>query len=418
MSRDIQPSAERIWADIEALSKITDPALPGWTRQALTQADVDGRHRVRESMQQAGMETWIDTAGNVIGVLAGTAGGGRQLMLGSHTDTVEGGGRFDGVCGVVGAIEVVRALREADRRLRHDLVVVDFFSEEPNHFGLSCVGSRAMTGALGHDALGWTDSTGVAFADVLPKAGIDPARIGEAVWDFSKVTAFLELHVEQGPHLEELGTQIGLVETITGVSRFRALFHGQSDHAGTTPMSRRHDAGCAAAGTVLAVERIASGQREAKGTVGSLTFTPEAVNVVTRRAEMRGEFRSPDGTWLRHAEESLTRAAATQAAGRGVTVHVEWSPRQEPAALAGGLLGTVADAVDGLGLSRSTLYSGAEHDAAVLARRVPTAMLFVPSRDGRSHCAEEFTDPADITAGVTALAESVLRVDAAGGTTS
>lgn len=333
-------------------------------------------------------------------------------MVGSHTDTVVGGGRFDGMVGVVGAIETVRALRESDRKLAHDLVVVDFFNEEPNEFGLSCVGSRAMVGELTRDHLSLLDDRGRSLADALAHVGTDAGSLLAAQYDFSGVDAFVELHIEQGPFLEQQGSQIGLVESITGISRFRALFSGRADHAGTMPMNVRRDAGCAAAGTVLAVERIAGESVQSKGTSGQVTFTPAAVNVVTASAEFRGEFRGPEAEWLRHAQEALTEAAQDEGHRRSVGVEVDWLPLQEPAPMSPTMLSTLSRVVDDLGLTSSRLFSGAEHDAAVIARKVPSGMIFVPSRDGRSHCPEEWTDLTDVAAGVTTLVHTLLALDA------
>ncbi|GAA1176369.1 Zn-dependent hydrolase [Ornithinimicrobium humiphilum] len=416
MSRPFtQPTvvADRLDAGLRALAGLVEPGRPGWTRTALGEVDRDARELVRRWMADAGMETRVDGAGNVVGRLRGT-GSGRTIMLGSHTDTVVGGGRFDGTVGVVGALEVVRALRESGRRLEHDLVVVDFFDEEPNEFGLSCVGSRAMVGELTREHLEMHDEEGRTLADALARVGVDPGAALTARADLSDVDVFVELHIEQGPYLEQQGASIGLVESITGISRFRALFSGRADHAGTTPMDVRRDAGCAAAGTVLAVERIAGEGALTKGTSGAVTFTPAAVNVVTATAEFRGEFRGPEAEWLRHAQDRLTAAAQEEGERRQVGVDVEWLPLQEPAPMAPGVLGTLTGVVDALGLSASRLFSGAEHDAAVLARSVPTGMLFVPSRDGRSHCPEEWTDLDDIAAGVTALLHSVLALDEGG----
>jgi beta-ureidopropionase / N-carbamoyl-L-amino-acid hydrolase len=404
---------DRLESDLRELSAVAEPGLPGWTRTALGEVDREARELVRRWMGEAGLETSVDGAGNIFGRLRGT-GTGRTLLVGSHTDTVVGGGRFDGIVGVVGALEVVRALREAGRTLDHDLVVVDFFNEEPNEFGLSCVGSRAMVGELTPGHLGLVDDRGRTMAQALAQVGLDPHAALAARYDFSQVDAFLELHIEQGPYLEQHGSQIGLVESITGISRFRALFEGRADHAGTTPMDVRRDAGCAAAGTVLAVERIAGEGRDTKGTSGQVTFTPAAVNVVTASAEFRGELRGPEGEWLRHAQDRLTAAAEDEGTRRGVGVDVEWLPLQEPAPMSSGILSTLTDVVDGLGLRSSRLFSGAEHDAAVIARAVPTGMLFVPSRDGRSHCPEEWTDPGDVAAGVTALLHAVVELDRRG----
>lgn len=402
---------ERLLADLAALESIVDAGQPGWTRLALTHADVAGREWARAAMVAEGLEVRIDGAGNVIGRLAGRDPGAPAIMTGSHTDTVAGGGRFDGIVGVVAALEVVRTLRESGTTLHRDLLIVVFFSEEPNRFGLSCIGSRALMGDLSVEHLATTDARGDTFADQLVHAGVEASAALSAAIDTTSIAAFVELHIEQGPHLEAQGSDIGLVTSITGIRRFRAAFAGRRDHAGTTPMDHRRDAGCAAAGSVLAVERIASSHPDGRGTTGHVTFTPEAVNVVTERAELWGEFRSPDMMWLDQAARTFADAAAGESSTRGVELELEWLPSESPARMRSGLLDIVGETCDALGLRRSRLYSGAEHDAAIIAKRIPTVMIFVPSHDGRSHCPEEFTAASDISNGAAVLLNTVIRID-------
>ncbi|GAA2007897.1 M20 family metallo-hydrolase [Brevibacterium samyangense] len=407
------PPEDRLLADLHDLSRIVDPDKPGWSRQAFTAFDRDGRAFARRRMAEAGLETWMDGAGNVFGLLRGTgAAGGRQIMIGSHTDTVESGGRFDGIVGVLGAIEVARLLQESGVTLAHDLVVVVFFAEEANPFGLGCTGSAAITGVIRPHHLDRTDVDGRRMGDALPDAGIEPEEFLRATYDFSKVTAFLELHIEQGPNLEAQGVQIGVVETITGFARFSALFRGRQDHAGTTPMDVRADACCAAAGTILAVERIAGDRPTSRGTCGMLTFTPMAVNVVTELAEVRGEFRSDSGTWLREAEQRILEAATAEASTRGVEVEVETAADGDPTPMTPGVMGTITSVASERGLSHARMFSGAGHDTQNIALHTDVGMIFVPSVGGRSHCPEEFTETADLLRGVEVLLGSVVRIDA------
>jgi N-carbamoyl-L-amino-acid hydrolase len=401
---------EQLLADLEALSGLVDDSLPGWTRSALTELDVEGRHWVLARMKDAGLDARIDAAGNVIGVLKSDGSARGRIMTGSHTDTVLSGGRFDGNVGVASALEVVRTLRASGITLAHDLVVIDFFNEEVNQYGLSCVGSRALTGGLTAAHLRAQNKEGVAFGDALAGARVDPNRLGEAIMDLSDVIAYVELHVEQGPNLEAQGTQIGLVTDITGVAPFRSIFKGRQDHAGTTPMNIRRDAGCAAAGTVLAVEAIASEHETSRGTSGSITFTPDAVNVVNEAAEVWGEFRSPDAEWIAHARERLLEAANAEGAKRGVEVELEWQASEEPVPMSEPLTAITTQVVSDMGLSHTRMYSGAGHDAAFMALKVPTAMIFVPSHDGRSHCPDEFTESADILAGAEVLLNTIVEI--------
>ena len=410
----ITPVGQRFSSELTTLATLVDSERPGWTRRALSEFDIAGRDYARTLMKQAGLQTRVDGAGNVIGVLPGRLGG-REIMLGSHTDTVDGGGRFDGITGVLGAIEVVRLLRENDIRLDHDLVIVVFFNEEPNDFGFFCVGSRAMTGLVDRTTLAATDTSGRSLAEALPDSGIDPEAFLDARYDFSKVTAFLELHIEQGPELERMGRQIGVVETITGINHFKALFTGRQDHAGTTPMDVRADAGCAAAGTVLAVESIAESGTNTRGTSGQIQFTPEAVNVVSANASVEGEFRGPEGSWLNEAQRRLTDAANQNADKRGVHVEMEWTTDDAPVPLHEPITSTIAEVADELGHSRATMFSGAGHDAGIIAAKTQVGMIFVPSHDGRSHCPEEFTELDDIVPGIEVLLQTVLRLDGATG---
>lgn len=409
----MDPVAERLAGDLDALASLTDPSAPGWTRPAFTEHDRAGRQWAATRMREAGLEVHEDGAGNIIGRLSGRRPELGALATGSHTDTVVGGGRFDGNVGVVGALETVRLLRENDIRLDHDLLVLVFFNEEPNPWGTSCLGSRALTGSLPQEYFERHDQEGGRLGDALARSGIDPSSMLEtsAFIRTARLRAFVELHVEQGPVLERLGKQVGLVTSITGVSRFEALFRGRQDHAGTTSMTDRRDAGCTAAGVVLAVEDIAEGHETGRGTTGQVTFTPDAVNVVSEEAAMTGEFRSPDEEWLVHAQEQLHQAASREGARRGVDVTLDWLPLQKPVQMSGSLFDVLESTVSRLDLTASKLYSGAEHDAAIMARAAPTAMVFIPSADGRSHCPEEWTEMSDIAAGTAVLANTLVELD-------
>lgn len=406
-----EPQATRLQADLEAVAALTDGSMPGWTRTALSPWDREARAWAERRLRDLGLSTWVDAAGNVLGRWAGTDPNLPALMTGSHLDTVEGGGRFDGMAGFVGGLETVRVLQESGVRLRHDLIVVSFFNEEPNRFGLSCIGSRALTGQLTPAHLRLVDAQGGTFGAALAGGGLDVEDLGSARLTPAQVGLFLELHIEQGPNLEDQGSQIGLVTSITGVSRFRALFHGRRGHAGTTPMNRRADAGCAAAGTVLAVEQIGSAHDHSRGTTGFVSFTPEAVNVVSELAEVRGELRSPVEEWLEEAQSRLADRAREEGAGRSVEVELEWLSHERPVPMSDDVLGLLDGVVRGLGYRQSRLYSGAEHDAAVMAALCPTGMVFIPSRGGLSHCPEEWTDIDDITAGVHVLAQALVAAD-------
>jgi N-carbamoyl-L-amino-acid hydrolase len=400
----------RFQADLDALAEFRDPDEPGWTRRVFSEPYIRSRQWVAERMREAGLVVEGDAAGNLIGTLAG-GGGVDALATGSHTDTVAGGGRFDGPVGVLAAIEVARCIRDRGRRLQHDLRVIDFLGEEPNEFGISCVGSRAIVGKLTDDHLGLRDPSGRTLADALASCGGNPSRVGEAAWPAGSVKAFVELHIEQGPVLEHAGVPVGVVSGIAGIERVQVTFTGQADHAGTTPMASRHDALCAAAEAILAVERLAS---EGGGvtTTGRIEVQPGALNVVPGRADIWVEFRHTDAAWLESTVRRFDQQALEAAARRGAQAQMTRLSRTDPVNASGDVRAAMTEALKDLALESMSLPSGAGHDTVQMARLGPVGMLFVPSAGGRSHCPEEWTSPAHLEAGASALLSTLLVLDA------
>ena len=301
MNRNLTVRAERIAGDIEALAALTDRERP-WTRRAFTPRFLEGRAYIETAMRAAGLEPRIDVAGNLIGRRAGRRPSAGVLVVGSHSDTVPDGGRFDGIAGVVAGLEIARALKDGGVKLEHDLEVIDCLAEEVSIFGVSCVGSRAIAGLLPAD---WLQR---AAADKTLAAGIaevggDPRRLAEARRE--DIKAFLELHIEQGPVLEAERVDLGVVTAIAGITRIEIEVEGRADHAGSTPMHLRADALVAAARFVVTVNHMAN-LRAAEAarighfaaTVGEFRTEPNAANVVPSyarllidaRAERRGEM--------------------------------------------------------------------------------------------------------------------------------
>jgi N-carbamoyl-L-amino-acid hydrolase len=398
----------RLEADLEALAAFRDPDAPGWTRPVFSASCLASRDWVAGRMAGAGLEVVRDAGGNLVGTLGG--GEGPALVTGSHTDTVIGGGRFDGPLGLLGAIEVARSLAESGTRLRHPLRVVDFLGEEPNAFGLSCVGSRAVAGNLSADHLALEDPAGTTLAEALRAAGGDPGAVIGGAWARGEVAAYVELHIEQGPILEREGLPLGIVSGIAGIARARVTFSGRADHAGTTPMNSRRDALAAAAEAILAVERLAS-EGDGVGTCGRVEAQPGALNVVPGEAQLWCEFRSTSPAWLDSRLDRLEAEVATSGRRRGVATEVIRLSRTEPVATSPEVRAAMETGIRGLDLGWRTLASGAGHDAVQMARLGPVGMLFVPSRGGRSHCPEEWTEPAHLEAGVAALLATLLVLD-------
>jgi N-carbamoyl-L-amino-acid hydrolase len=367
-------------------------------------------------MTEAGLEVQTDAVGNLLGRLLGATPELPELVIGSHTDTVAGGGRFDGMVGVVAAVEVARLLRQSGRGLRRSLLVVDFLGEEPNRFGLSCLGSTAVAGELGEPQLNLIDDRGETLAAALAGIGARLAEPSEMRWPATRLHAYVELHIEQGARLERGGLRLGVVTSIAGIHRAVVTLVGRPDHAGTATMDDRRDALTAASEVVLLVERLASESAlggEGVGTVGRLDVAPGAANVVPGTASVWVEFRSAQPEWLEERHQALEAGVRECAARRRLEVEIEWVSEGSPVACAPGPRRAITEAIQELAHPYLDLPSGASHDAALLARICPMGMIFIPSRDGRSHCPEEWSDPEDVALGAEALLAAVLRLDLA-----
>ncbi|CDN94943.1 Zn-dependent hydrolase [Agrobacterium tumefaciens] len=407
MRRNLDASIKDIEADLDALAQITDPERP-WTRRAFSPRFDEGRDYLRRRFLSEGLNVSTDAGGNLIGRREGTEPHVGTIMLGSHSDTVPDGGRFDGVAGVVVALEVARILSRRGVALRHNLAVVDFLAEEVSIFGVSCIGSRAMAGVLPQDWLRRI-SDGRDLATAIRDVGGKPESLEAPLADDLK--AFLELHIEQGPVLEREKIALGVVTTIVGINRVEIEVKGRPDHAGTTPMGLRADALVAAARIVNEIERFATelsgGPGHFTATVGEFEISPNAANVVPGRVRMlvdiraeRAEDKEAFVSWLTglDADGENTIEARLISANPGVQMD-------------DGLQEMLAKAADGLDTPYRKMVSGAGHDAAFMARLCPSAMLFVPCRDGRSHCPEEWADAADLALAAEVLANTIMELD-------
>ncbi len=405
----------RLWSDIMALADITDPAHP-YTRRSFSPLFLKGRDWLKRRFEEAGMTVRLDSGGNLIGRLQGTDPAAGTIMIGSHSDTVPSGGRFDGIAGVLAGIEVLRSLRDAGKSLRHSIEIVDFLAEEPSEHGLSCVGSRAMAGALTRDLLDYRDPAGERLGDSIDRVGGSAEDLDEAVR--SDIAAYFELHIEQGIVLESGGIDLGIVTAIAGIARVEVSFEGRADHAGATPMDLRKDAGVAIARSIVfAWERAntlaAAGRGHFVATAGIVEQSPNASNVVPGSAsvifDIRGEDQSLVHQFIAELDEATRSIAASQLVERSA-----WRLLSDakPSAFDPALRGLLTQVAADLGFTSIPMASGAGHDAAFVARLAPAAMVFTPCRDGRSHAPEEWAEPDAIAAGAAVIHDAVLRFDA------
>jgi N-carbamoyl-L-amino-acid hydrolase len=407
------PSAQRLAADVEALAKLTRPERP-YTRRAFSAEDRAARAWLAERMAEAGLEVAIDAAANVIGRRPGHRGGA-PLAIGSHLDTVQEGGRFDGIAGVLAGLEVARCLHAAGHRLARPLEVIDFTCEEPSDFGLSTIGSRAMSGKLdAATAARLRDPGGRSLAEAIAAVGGRPERLDEARRAPGAIARYLELHIEQSASLDQAGIPVGVVTAIAAPSRFRVTVRGRQDHAGGTPMAIRRDALAAAAELVLAVERIAREVGRAMvGTVGALDVRPNMVNIVPGEVTLLADFRGIEPPAIAETVARFEATVADVQERRGVTIDVAPIVRDAPLPIDADMVEHAASAAEAVAVPYRRLTSGASHDANHIARLCPVGLLFVACRDGRSHCPEEWAERAHLAAGARVLLELLLRLDAA-----
>jgi hydantoinase/carbamoylase family amidase len=350
-------------------------------------------------LEALGLEVEVDSAGNVLGRWKG--GEGKAVLVGSHLDTVPRGGRYDGALGVLSALAVVRALKADGTELARPLWVVSFNDEEGSRFQTGMLGSRAFCGEL--DLEDWRRR---GVADAMARAGFDFERLPQAR-GVDGVGAYLELHIEQGPVLEQSGEDIGVVTAITGLLGFRVRFLGAANHAGTTPMDARRDALAGAARVVLALREEAREREGMTANVGKLLVEPGGFNVIPGLAEFTVDVRSPTPEGYERAEAFVRETVKRVAAEEELGVEISTTHRKPPVALDESLQETLVAAAEAEGASYHRMPSGAGHDAMVLAHHVPAAMLFVPSRGGISHSPEEYTPPEQCELGARVLARAV-----------
>lgn len=380
----------------------------GLTRLALSDEDKVIRDRLMAWLEAAGCTVRMDRMGNIFGRRAAAPGGEGlpPVVMGSHVDSVPTGGRFDGALGVVCALEAIRTLNDARVRTRHPVELAIFTNEEGARFQPAMLGSAVMAGKVSlEDAYNQRDRHGIRLVDELERIGY----LGSEPCVARPMRAYLELHIEQGPFLEEARLPVGVVEGIVGIAWGRVTLRGSQDHAGPTPMRTRHDALVAGAEVVRAVRRIplAIGS-DMVGTVGWLDVHPNIVNAIPGKVVLTTDLRAPSDADLDRALGELERAVRDAAAGEGVGVEYEPLMRVPVTRFASDVVGAVEGAARHLGVGHRRMLSGAGHDAQHMAAICPTGMVFVPSILGKSHCEEEATHFDDIEHGANVLLHAAL----------
>jgi beta-ureidopropionase / N-carbamoyl-L-amino-acid hydrolase len=407
-------NADRLWSRIEALSRFTDPAAP-WTRISFDSEFLRARSWLKQEFQSAGLAVSIDAGGNLVGRLPGAEPGAAALVLGSHSDTVPSGGRFDGALGLLAALETAESIREQNISLSHPLEVVDFLAEEPGEFGLSCIGSRSWAGVLSASDLARQTPAKLTLAAAIDLVHGTAKRLDAPVRTPDSVAAYVELHIEQGLVLTARKAEVGVVTAIVGIRRYQVNVEGRADHAGTTPMSLRRDALVGAAGFLREVDELARSRTADApylvATVGRLSVLPNAINAVPGSVSMILEVRSTDDEAMTQFEGALWKRVEAELRTRGLILSVSQLSQTRPTACSSVIQESIEQAAAKAGVRSTRLPSGAGHDAAFVARLAPVGMIFVPCREGRSHVPEEWAEPADCARGTQVLAETLLLLD-------
>ncbi len=403
--------ARRLQANLEHLSEIGRDPGGGITRLGLSQSELDAHTYAVGLMREARLTVRIDAAGNVFGRREGSVKL-PVLLFGSHLDSVPHGGAYDGPLGTIGAIEVIRALNAAHIQTRHPLEVVVWTNEEGPHFGISAFGSSVAAGSVGPEVLDRKDEQGETVADWLRRYGQDPGQLASARIARGSLAAIVELHIEQGPNLEEAKVPIGVVQGIVGLRRWKCVVTGVANHAGTTPMNRRHDALATAARELLAVrDSVRAEEGRQVGTVGYVKAEPGAPNVIAGRAEFPYELRDLEAAKIEHMREGTLQRFADIDREEGTTTVCAEVNHIEPALGDPGIQATIRAAARSADLATMDLPSGAVHDAGEISRLAPMGMIFVPSHAGISHAPQEYTAPGDVANGVEVLYRTILLLD-------
>jgi N-carbamoyl-L-amino-acid hydrolase len=401
--------AARLFGRIRELGEIGRDAEGRLTRLAGSDNDKAGRNRLVAWIEAAGLDVAVDQIGNIFGIWRSEENSGEApIMLGSHIDTVINAGIYDGCYGVLAALEVIETLKDRGVTPARPIVVAAFTNEEGVRFAPDMLGSLVYAGGLPLDAaLATIGTDGSSLGEELERIGY----AGNIEPGFLKPHAYVELHIEQGPVLQREGFSIGAVENLQGISWQRVTIDGVANHAGTTPMAMRSDAGLAAARVGLFLrEHIARSNAPSVATIGTMRFEPDAINVIPSRAAFTVDLRDPDEDRLQALEAALADFLVRIGAEEGVTISVERLARFQPVAFDQGIVAAVEASAKARGLKSRRMTSGAGHDAQMIARIAPTAMIFVPSRDGISHNPREHTEPDDLVAGANVLLDVVERM--------
>lgn len=415
MRTRMQIDPDRLARDLRGLARIGLQEDGSVTRLAFSLAELRARQYMIHLLQRTGLQVRVDAIGNLIGRLEARGDPAPAVALGSHIDSVPHGGRFDGAVGAVAALEVARAIKESGVPMRRPLEVLIFAAEESSRFGVSTIGSSAMAGTSDPEhLLSLTDRNGERLGDVLARFGITREDVTTVRRAPGEVGHYLELHIEQGRVLIEEGKPLGVVRSVAAPCRLKITYRGRADHSGATPMHLRRDALVAAARLVAFVEDVCVARRSVPvmGTVGIIEAKPGALNVIPGEASVWIDLRSTSLNERTACREAVLAEAQRLATARGLALSADTLMEDLPVALDADVHHLLAAISAEQGIDHMVMDSGAGHDAMQMARIAKTGMLFVPSREGTSHNAGEWTSLPEIALGAQVLLDATFRLAA------
>ena len=409
MTTDLRINSDRMLTAFNHLAAIGATPDGGVHRPTFSQAHLAARKWFREEIARSGIEFRTDGAGNYSAFLPCNLADAPTLLLGSHLDSVPNGGRFDGALGVTAALEVLKTINENMVKLKVNLEAIDFTDEEGTLVGL--LGSAALTGHLDPELLQNPRGGRENLLAGLQRAGLSDDSLMSAARPRDSISGYLELHIEQGKRLERSGINIGVVSAIVGISSYCLSFIGRADHAGSTTMQDRHDAALgASAFTLSARELVMKDFLNCVMNIGDMNFSPGAFNIVPAQVDVSLEFRAPNETDFDKLDSALLALAQTEAIHFGLELKADFRGRHTPTPMSDVVQRAFIESCDVLGLTHTSLVSGAGHDGQSFAGICPMGMIFVPSVDGASHSPREFTKWEDCVNGANVLLQTVLRL--------
>lgn len=404
---------ERIEKNLKDFAAFTASPDQGCSRLAFSKEAKQGGRELKELMEDANLIVFEDGVGNIFGTRKGRDPKKPAILCGSHYDSVFNGGNFDGIAGVMAAIEIAKLLDENDISLDRDYIVAAFMDEEGTRFGNGCFGSRAIVGEVDDDEINnFTDKDGVSIRKAMTSYGLDPDDIKSVIWDKDRIGAFLELHIEQGPVLDQKNIELGIVNGIVGVERYMITVKGRADHAGTTPMDMRKDAVDIAAKLISKLPDFAN--EAGHGTVattGLINVKPGGMNIVASEVEFSVDIRSIDKDVVSEVYGKITSLLDQLTKEVGASWEARKTLDAEVTMMDQDLIDKLVGYANDRGYSNITMPSGAGHDAMILGKYKPTAMVFVPSVNGRSHSPEEFTPYEYFEKAINVLYDLVVNLD-------